>query len=479
MKIYISKSRNIYNQEELKSYLKSLNDYSKENVRKWIDSNLKNWFIDKCSVLKEVKKAKKSDPSWVHTSIENGDLQAIDFKSRAFSQLDQDISHALSYLSTIDGRLNHSVEDAIRLANEYVNKIDLKKSEVGQTETLYTFKDGYTIKKLLDQKELNREGNLMGHCTKDERQGYFNKIKAKKIELWSLRDTSNGPHCTMEYLIDKKKVLQIKGKQNKGVVSKYIPHVKEFLQDLSKKKLILNFDTYDLRNIGILEQDGVWYDILCIPENFTVKGDLDLKNTQVYYLPKGLTVGGILYLGSAQIKELPEGLTVGGSLYLRNTQIECLPEGLTVNGDLGLINTPIKELPSGLTVGGSLYIDSTTIETLPKGFTVGGNLYIVGIRIKELPEGLTVGGDLDITGTKIRELPSELKVGRDLYIAKTLVTILPKNLDVGGNLDLKNSKVTELNEGLKVGGYLDLRDTKVQSIPEGLTVGGYFSMVGI
>jgi hypothetical protein len=270
-------------------------------------------------------------------------------------------------LSTIDGRLNHSVEDAIRLANDYILKIDEKKSEVGSTEVLYTFKDGYTIKKLLDQKELNREGNLMGHCTKDEKQGYFNKIKAKKIELWSLRDPSNGPHCTIEYLIKEKKVLQIKGKQNKGVVSKYLPYVKEFLQDLSKKKkLILNFDLDGLLNIGILEQDGQWYDILCLPENFTVKGDLDLSNTKIKELPQDLKVSGSLNLSYTHIKELPEGLKVGGSLTLRYTKIKELPKGLKVGRYLDLYGTKIKELPSGLTVGSLINIRNTQIKTIKK-----------------------------------------------------------------------------------------------------------------
>jgi hypothetical protein len=158
MKIHNSKTRNIYNQEELTIYLKLLNDYGNLDVRKWINSNLKNWFLNKCNVLKEVTISKKSDPSWVQQSIEHGDLQAIDFKSRAFSNLDQDISHALSYLSTLNGRLNHSVEDAIRLANDYVNRIDLKKSEVGETETLYAFKDGYTIKKIYHKEIVGSKG---------------------------------------------------------------------------------------------------------------------------------------------------------------------------------------------------------------------------------------------------------------------------------------------------------------------------------
>jgi hypothetical protein len=445
-----------------------LNDYSRENVRKWIDANLKNWFINKCNVLKEVKKAKKSDPSWVHTSIEKGNLQAIDFQSRAFSQLNQDISHALSYLSTLNGRLNHSVEDAIRLANEYILKIDLKKSETGSTEVMYTFKDGYTIKKLLDQKELTREGNLMGHCAKDEKQGYFNKIKSKEIELWSLRDASNGPHCTIEFDIKEKKVLQIKGKQNEGVVKKYIPYVKEFLQDLSKKKLILNFDPHDLLNIGIIEQDGQWYDIFNLPENFTVTGDLYLSNTQIEKLPEGLTVGGYLYLNGTQIKELPQDLKVGGGLYINYTDIEVLPQGLKVGGYLDLRSTKIKELPQDLKVGGYLDLRSTKIKELPQDLKISGSLCLNGTQIKELPQGLTVGGGLYLRNTPIEILPKGLTVGRDLEISYTKIKELPKELTVGGSLDLSNTQIREIPQGLIVGGDLYLRNTKIKTIKRSL-----------
>jgi hypothetical protein len=247
----------------------------------------------------------------------------------------------------------------------------------------------------------------MGHCTKDERQGYFNKIKAKKIELWSLRDTSNGPHCTIEFDIKGKKVLQIKGKQKGGVVKKYIPYVKEFLKSQEKRKIVKNYDPDDLLNIGILEQNGQWYDIFNLPENFTVKGDLDLSDTKIKELPKGLTVGGNLYLCSTPIKELPEDLKVSGDLDLSDTQIKELPQDLKVDGGLYLSDTQIKELPQGLIVNGDLDLSNTPIEYLSEGLTVGRDLCIINTKIKELPEGLTVGRDLYIN-TKIKTIKRSL-----------------------------------------------------------------------
>ena len=125
----------------------------------------------------------------------------------------------------------------------------------------------------------------------------------------------------------------------------------------------------------------------------TVKGDLDLRGTQITSLPDGLTVGGYLDLRGTQITSLPDGLTVGGSLDLRGTQITSLPDGLTVGGYLYLQGTQITSLPDGLTVGGSLDLQGTQITSLPDGLTVGGYLDLQGTQItngsnyKKLQEG--------------------------------------------------------------------------------------------
>jgi len=47
---------------------------------------------------------------------------------------------------------------------------------------------------------------------------------------------------------------------------------------------------------------------------------------------------------------------------LVSTPIESLPDNLTVRGNLELSNTPISSLPNNLTVEGSLYIISTPIS---------------------------------------------------------------------------------------------------------------------
>ena len=99
-----------------------------------------------------------------------------------------------------------------------------------------------------------------------------------------------------------------------------------------------------------------------IPNNLTVKGNLNLRNTPITSLPNNLTVNGNLYLRNTLITSLPDNLTVKRGLYLNNTLITSLPDNLTVNGTLDLRNTQITSLPDNLTVKGYLRLSYTPID---------------------------------------------------------------------------------------------------------------------
>lgn len=62
---------------------------------------------------------------------------------------------------------------------------------------------------------------------------------------------------------------------------------------------------------------------------------------------------------------------------LKDPQITALPDNLTVRGNLDLRGTAITALPDNLTVYGSLYIDGTQISALPDNLAVGGVIYIL------------------------------------------------------------------------------------------------------
>lgn len=59
-----------------------------------------------------------------------------------------------------------------------------------------------------------------------------------------------------------------------------------------------------------------------LPDNFVVRGNLDLRGTGITSLPDGLIVHGSLYIDGAQITALPDNLIVDGEIYICGTAKE-------------------------------------------------------------------------------------------------------------------------------------------------------------
>ena len=98
-------------------------------------------------------------------------------------------------------------------------------------------------------------------------------------------------------------------------------------------------------------------------EYLNVKGNLDLKYSEITSLPEGLKVGGWMSLGSSKIESLPEGLEVGGDFNLMYTELNSLPKGLKVGGILYIYKSPLKE-----------YTDNELREMIKPGF-IEGDIY--------------------------------------------------------------------------------------------------------
>lgn len=59
-----------------------------------------------------------------------------------------------------------------------------------------------------------------------------------------------------------------------------------------------------------------------LPDNFIVRGNLDLRGVEIASLPDNLTVRGSLYIDDTQITALPDNLTVDGEIYIYGTAKE-------------------------------------------------------------------------------------------------------------------------------------------------------------
>lgn len=78
----------------------------------------------------------------------------------------------------------------------------------------------------------------------------------------------------------------------------------------------------NIHRSGIVYVNGVWVDVRKLPNDLTVKHDLNLNNIHVLHaLPVCLTVQGKLSICKTQVAELPVGLVVEGKIDKRYTVI--------------------------------------------------------------------------------------------------------------------------------------------------------------
>lgn len=92
----------------------------------------------------------------------------------------------------------HFVDKAAKWQKKLEN-VKVKDDSDG-IETVLDFGDGFRFVKLVSKDSYEKEGKLMSHCVASY---YGNSAK-----IYSLRDASNNPHCTIE------EDNQIKGKGN-------------------------------------------------------------------------------------------------------------------------------------------------------------------------------------------------------------------------------------------------------------------------
>lgn len=84
----------------------------------------------------------------------------------------------------------------------------------------------------LDTNNSPDEGQAMGHCGAD----------GAATTLLSLRNPQGGPHITIAYNENTKNIAQVKGKQNKRPIDKYMKYAEDFLGKMIKKGKVESFN---------------------------------------------------------------------------------------------------------------------------------------------------------------------------------------------------------------------------------------------
>jgi hypothetical protein len=137
-------------------------------------------------------------------------------------------------------------------------------------EVLINFNNGFKLVQLIGKNAYEREGKLMRHCV----SSYYNRDS--NVEIYSLRDPQNKPHCTMEIQRENGYINQIKGKGNGSIHPKYIGGV---LQSL--KYFNMEVNSREMQHLGYEKlSDSYWS---FIDSNFSGARYIMFQNEKYFY----------------------------------------------------------------------------------------------------------------------------------------------------------------------------------------------------
>lgn len=231
IRLFISESRNLLDNVKSKCAEIATQVTTNPNDAKWINTIFKNWLQNEGPATL-VKKLAVDAPDWAKSALDKNDLYSINW-DEVLAVLNPILDY-FRYLRQQGSKYDAmTVPEAIKQQIEYHESLKKKAAlpsaivEDGM-EPVHTFDDGYYWAKLSGRSSLDREGELMGHCV----GSYYDEVKSGTTEIYSLRDTKNLPHITIETSGKSLEVVQIKGKQNDVVVEKYRPYIPPFLAGL-------------------------------------------------------------------------------------------------------------------------------------------------------------------------------------------------------------------------------------------------------
>lgn len=370
-------------------------------VKRWFINNGRKYIATHADLEKVKYFINDKDAWWMREAAIAGESF---FVFKPYPYLESILTLLLIYIKNLpksESILGSTLPDALGNALKWANKAKYKKRIEEDPEgirNVLSFEDGFFWVQLDSEKALIREGELMGHCVAE----YFEDVEMSQVRIFSLRDSKNKPHVTLEFASSR--VVQMKARFNKPMPRTYLKYVVSLMKDMGsrclmfdeffhKRKKIKTIDCFrHLNEQGLFIGQEYVAHIFELPDYFEYSGDMDFRSSLITRLPLGLKVDGNLILEASNIKRLPKELKIKGVLDLRSTKLQSVPSDLFVGEMLILSKSGIRSLPEGLTIDGSLDLTFTQISSLPKNLTVKDNLFLTGSKVRWLPEGLRVGG---------------------------------------------------------------------------------------
>ncbi len=400
--------------------------------------------------------------------------------------------HIIDYLNSdkCPKRLNSATyKQMLSNSKKWTKSLAKKGKDLGvkasDVEVVLDFKDGFKIVKLLGENEYKREGFLMRHCV----ASYY----GKDVEIYSLRDKDNMPHCTME------RDVQIKGKGNGEIHPKYIDYVVKFLEwsgmtvrdsemenlgyvvpefpdyvqnKLYKDKYIRKTETVKYSdNVKIFTDinEAVEYkgEKVCL-----FSGDADFECSKITDLGKLTSIGGGADFECSKITDLGKLTSIGGSADFGGSKITDLGKLTSIGGSADFGGSKLTDLGKLTSIGGSADFGDSKITDLGKLTSIGGSAYFRNSKLTDLGKLTSIGGSAYFSGSKITDLGKLTSIGGSAYFSGSKITDLGKLTSIGGSAYFRDSKITDLGKLTSIGGSADFRDSKLTDLGKLTSIGG-------
>ena len=377
-----------------------------------------------------------------------------------------------------------SFSDALTAAHAWHEKIatgyqarlkaqELLEKSLIDVELVMSLPDGMSVYKLTSSRALDFESDYMGHCV--GAGGYDRGISDGSIEIYSIRDERGEPHVTLE--VRNNALHQCKGKQNKRPIAKYLPAVQAFIKSR-------NFELFgDVKNTGLLAQDGEYYDIMHLPHGFVIKGNLDLSVMDLAELPdmSSITIMGNFDCENNQLTSLTGApKSVGGNFKCRNNQLTSLtgaPKSVRLAFDCE--NNQLTSLTGAPESVGHFDCRNNQLTSLTGApARVGGVFNCSNNQLTSLTGAPESVGIFDCSSNQLTSLTGAPKsVSSDFNCRNNQLTSLASAPEsVGGDFNCSNNQLTSLASAPEsVGGNFDCGHNQLTSLtgaPE--SVGGDF-----
>ncbi|MCV9963623.1 PcfJ domain-containing protein [Pararhizobium sp. BT-229] len=126
--------------------------------------------------------------------------------------------------------------------------------------------------------------------------------------------------------------------------------------------------------------------ISSLPPNMSIPGNLNIRRLLRFSIPTGVTIGGALLAEGSGIRHLPADLKLR-DLMASDSFIEELPDDFSIKGSLDISTTVVSCLPNNLHVGGTADFRESEIAEIPACAKIQGGVLmdddVVDMRLGE------------------------------------------------------------------------------------------------